>query len=257
MQRGRYASRYSEFDNAILSAHVPGTIGSRTPLTDLALANFGQAQVCCWTRPKDRRWGTHGLEKEEAAVMHFGMGVQGPEDCKVRAFELDLMLSSVGGQLGSSDDTPMDLEGEQNQVCLIELPAPSMFEGASPATHNAPRETCRSWRFCSNPIADQNSGQHSIARWLWEAYDEVHQVQGRVLYGGIALQHLGCPFLVSCHVKGKISKPNGIRLKFSNDHHQPRPWRLVPTPSTLDLQDQIDQLQQEIYRLNMAANQSK
>lgn len=239
MPLGRYRSRYGELR----------TIGTND--TDLATARFGAATVSCWTCEKDRQWGTFGRHSQNAAVMHFQMqALPGTDDCQLSHFELDLSFSSVmegrcipaltrceGGAGGQHDG--------QAEVCLIGPPAPKCF------SHDAPLGTHQNscWKFWSSRISDDATGQPLAARWMWEAKDN-QELKGRILHGGVAIRHPGSPFLVTCHVRGRVTKPNGIKLKFSDKHHVPRPWTVRPDVCDQDLQDHIDKLDANIQRLN-------
>lgn len=239
MPLGRYRSRYGELR----------TIDTND--TDSATACFGKAMVSCWTCEKDRQWGTFGRHHQRAAVLHFQMqALPGSDDCTISHFELDLSFSSVTEGRGISVPTryrggSFGQHNYQAEICLIGPPAPICV---SPNTTLSTQQTCY-WKFWSRRVSDGVTGQAFAARWTWEANDS-RELEGRILHGGVAVRHPGSPFLVTCHVKGRVAKPNGIKLKFSDRHHEPRPWKLCPDICDQDLQDHIDKLDANIQQLN-------
>ena len=185
--------------------------------------------------------------------MRLRMQATGPEDCKLSDFELDLRFSVLPRDLEAqtaASTTPMNTVDTENQaeVCLIELPAPSYVLDSL---------MMKRWSFRSISIADEHSGRSHAARWIWETGVQHRTLESKTLHGGVALRHPGEAFLVTCQVKGKIVKPGGIRLKFSNEHHDPRTWKLVPVRCEEDLQCHIDNLESEIVRLNTPGRNRK
>ena len=240
MPLSRYRSRYSEL-------RPLGTYD-----TDLATARFGEATVSCWTCEKDRQWGVFGRRKQHAAVMCFQMqALPGSDDCRLSHFELDLCFAPEGRKIsataGHRSNCPATCE-DRPEVCLIGSPAPRCVSHEGGA--GTSKASC--WKFWSSRVSDTVTGQALTARWLWEASDS-QELKGRILHGGVAVHHPGDPFIVTCHVKGRVERKDGIRLKFSNQHHEPRPWKLQPEVCDRDLQDlqaDIDELEINIMRLN-------
>ncbi|KAJ9652088.1 hypothetical protein H2198_008674 [Neophaeococcomyces mojaviensis] len=182
--------------------------------------------------------------------MQFHMEANpGSKDGILSVFELDLNFSTITPQPAKS--IPRSLAGDQREmeasaaeVCLIGAPAPRCVAHAA-----------RTWMFWSSRLSDGDTGEAMAARWIWESNTD-HELKGRVLHGGVALYHPGEPFRVNCHVKGKVLKPGGIILKFSNQHHQPRSWILVPKQCDENLQEYIEQLQANMERLNFLLSSS-
>lgn len=207
------------------------------------------------------------------------MQALGPDDCRLSSFELDLDFPGVTEKIVNSGDTVQDPASAKGNdctadVCLIDFPAPSCVEGttlaqarettsnvgslvnnASPENetgnrgHPVPRRR-KAWKLHSSLISDRDSGRPRMARRTWEAYYDIRHVPGRIFHGGIAITHPEQPFEVTCHVRGKVSKPGGFRLKFSSQHHNPRIWRVSPQVSGEDLQHYINQLEEDMIRLN-------
>lgn len=243
---GRHRHRHQELNSRHNVDSQPLTLHQTTAMSDIAIASFGTARISCWTRPEDRKWGIH--HQQNAAVMRFRMKAAGPDDCKLSDFELDLEFSVLPGDQGIMDaecttqgGSATVIADNQAEVCLIELPAPSCVPVP-------PTIDC--WSFRSDSIADEQNGRSRTARWIWETSGEHRMLEGRILHGGIALRHPGKPFLVTCHVKGKVSKPGGFKLKFSSRHHVPRLWQIVPMCCEEDLQCHINRLEEEMVRLN-------
>lgn len=227
-QIGRYRSQYGPLRN----------VGSND--TDLASARFGRARVRCWTCPSNRKWGT--LDQRQAAVMLFHIEADpGCHNGVLRHFELELKFSSLAPITHSSDTTSgrgiAGLEGrddEQVDVCLIGPPSPRSVG-----------HTTKEWIFWSNRLSDEETGQALAARWTWES-KWAHELKGRILHGGVALHHPGRPFQVTCQVRGKVAQSRNIILKFSDRHHEPRSWRLVPQLCERDLQQDIGLLEERM-----------
>lgn len=218
---------------------------------DLATACFGNARVSCWTCEEDRQWGIFGRYHQRAAVMHFQMqALPGSNDCKISDFELDLSFSPVTEGRGIPAPTQHQTSssgqhGDHAEICLIGAPAPrSLSHNASLGT----QQTC-CWKFWSSRVSDNVTGRAFAARWMWEAKDG-RELEGRILHGGVAVRHPGSPFLVTCHVRGRVAKSNGIKIKFRDDHHEPHSWELRPDVCDQDLHDHIDNLDANIQRLN-------
>ncbi|KAK5094838.1 hypothetical protein LTS08_008456 [Lithohypha guttulata] len=180
--------------------------------------------------------------------MRFRMQAISPQDCQLSDFELKLSFSAR--LENSEDDTPdiaaqgsmSDLQlNDQPEVYLVELPAPSCVPTGPELEF---------WKFRSDSAADEQTGYLYAARWIWETYAEQRRLEGIRMHGGVALRHPGRPFSLECQVKGKVSKPGGIRLKFSNEHHCPRVWQVVPEICQDDLQRHIAALEDEMIRLN-------
>lgn len=248
---GRYRSQYHEVEQSTGETAQAIVIGAGNRLSDLAIARFGKARVSCWTSAKDRQWGRYGPEPRRGAVMHFKMQAIGPEECRLNSFELDLVFSKDSPDHPSSVNTPregLSAASDAEDVYLIEFPAPVCVYGsyAQNTMHSAEH---RYWKFSSSLISHGESGSPSTARWAWEA-DNCQELQGRILHGGVALDHPGQPFRLTCHVRGRVSKPGGIKLKFSDRHHEPRSWNVVPQSSNTDLDASIDQLEATMKRLN-------
>lgn len=232
MPLGRFTSRYDRLRR----------IGQNE--TDLAVATFGKAKVSCWTCPDNRHWGTHGPDQRRAAVMRFNIEADpGPLEGILSYFELDLQFAEATIASQSSEQAlSVDTSGMEEacaSVSLIGAPAPRSV------AHSA-----RTWSFWSIRLSDDDSGEAVAARWGWHS-DSCHELRGRVLHGGVAFYHPGEPFRIDCHVRGRVSKPNGIILKFSNRHHQPRSWILAPLECQEDLQHHIEQLHRQTENLNV------
>ncbi|KAK6378664.1 hypothetical protein LTR64_002054 [Lithohypha guttulata] len=171
-----------------------------------------------------------------------------PDDCQLSDFELKLSFSA---QLENSENDTSDIAAQESmsdlqlnaqpEVYLVELPAPSCVPTGSELEF---------WKFRSDSAADEQTGHLCAARWIWETYAEQRRLEGRLMHGGVALHHPGRPFSMTCQVKGKATKPGGIRLKFSNKHHSPRVWQVVPEICEDDLRRHIDALEAEMIRLN-------
>jgi len=167
----------------------------------------------------------------------------GSEEGVLSNFELDLKFTAAAqrpskSRSQASPGAPLEVLSDDPEVCLIGAPAPRYI------TH-----TARVWRFWSNRLSDDDSGVAMAARWIWES-NASQELKGRVLHCGVALHHLGEPFRVTCQVRGKVSKPGGIILKFSNQHHEPRSWLLVPQACDENLQGYIEKLQVSMEKLN-------
>lgn len=281
---GRYPQRYAEFDENIWPPGQPCEINETTTITDLSLAQFGTARVSCWTEPQDRRWGKHGSDSEDIVIMKVGMQAQSPEECSLSCFTLDLSFSPITETITTLNPSIQHHSPEEDcksaSVCLIGFPAPkclqsqtahertnvqhneqlsNSLDGVTANQQRAHSQTLpsRKWRFQSRLIPNEIDGKPSTARWIWELKHEHRHFDGRILHGAVALQHSGQPFLVTCQVMGKISKPGGFRLKFGNKHNMPRRWRIVPAHSELDLQGEVKSLQDYICGLNLALAQGK
>lgn len=214
--------------------------------TDLAIARFGRASVSCWTSPSNRVWGIHGQRK--AAVMRFHVEANpGCEDGVLRNFELELKFSSISQDTltltipTAESATPQeDANCDESQVCLIGPPAPRYLQQDG------------KWTFSSDRLSDEQTGHALAARWTWES-PVAHELRKRVLHGGVALYHPGQPFHVVCHVRGRVTKPRNIILKFSDNHHKPRSWKLTPQICEQDLQAEINALEGRMKDLNTSA----
>lgn len=180
--------------------------------------------------------------------MRFRMQAISPQDCQLSDFELKLSFSA---QLKNSENNIPDIAAQgsmsdlqlndQPEVYLVELPAPSCVPTGPELEF---------WKFRSDSAADEQTGHLYAARWIWETYAEPRRLEGKLMHGGVALHHPGRPFSMKCQVKGKASKPGGVRLKFSNEHHCPRVWQVVPKICEDDLQHQIFALEAEMVELN-------
>lgn len=231
MLLGRYRSQYDQLRS----------IGRND--TDLAIAQFGRAQVSCWTSPRHRTWGTH--EQRQAAIMGFHLEANpGCEDGVLRSFEVELKFTNFALDTASSEAHPERIAAQQEEsscdereVCLIGCPAPRCVQEKG------------EWTFSSYRLPDEQSGQALAARWTWES-TVAHELRERILHGGVALYHPGQPFQVVCHVKGRVTKPRNIILKFSDQHHKPRSWKVTPQVCEQDLQADINALESRMKRLN-------
>ena len=281
---GRHAQEYGDLRASPKQTCLPcpsATVIDSQSMVDLAIAEFGRAKVSCWTTSRDRLWGRHGVQGKPAAVMHFRMQAQGPDDCRLSDFELDLDFPVPGSQdINDTTNKPQHYDcatrlGHKLDVCLIDHPAPSCVEGtASAEAANLPEganlqvgtsfaesgappilppqvvRRSRTWKLRSSAISDKESGLPRTARWTLEANQDSHHVQSRTFHGGIAICHPGQPFEMTCQVRGKVTKPGGLRFKFSNEHHKPRVWRIVPQTSDEDIKQHIDQLEAEMVERN-------
>lgn len=233
---GRYRAQYGQ---------QLRNVGSND--TDLATARFGKARVSCWTCPSNRKWGTR--DQRHAAVMLFHIEADpGGQSGILRHFELELKFSTLKPTIPGPEQPPEistesleDRGDEQVDVCLIGPPSPRSVS-----------HTTKEWIFWSIRLSDEETGQALAARWTWES-SVAHELKGRVLHGGLALHHPGQPFRVTCHVRGKVTQSPNIILKFSDRHHEPRSWKLVPQRCDRDLQQDIDLLEEQMKELNSSA----
>ena len=271
---GRYRQRYPELNNRTLDADQAGVVDGNCDIQDLAKAPFGKANVSCWTEPQDRKWGIHN--DRDAAILRLRMHASGPEDCKMCHFEIDMTFSAMNDGDATDELSTNGMRPScpnEADVRLIKLPAPlfvkgpfendaSLDHGQLGGCQKLSRKACycckgqstpllvRYWKFRSESVNSDGNGQALSARWVWEADGGHRQIQGRLLHGGVALRHSGTSFLIRCHVRGKVSKPGGLRLKFSNEHHKPRVWRVMPESSQEDIRQLIDRLEAEMIEMN-------
>ena len=272
---GRYTNRYGELDDSHRRRGQPGLVESTSPLQDLAKAAFGKARVRCWTTPRDRKWGRH--DEHDAGVLYLKMRATGPADCRLCSFDLDLTFCN-DPQKGDvtfrpQADTEESVTTVRHDVCLIDLPAPSFVRGQVESDRDAGEveahayqkatrgdrhrskkqklaPTTRYWKFRSEPTEGDCDGRVFTARWMWET-EVGHQYHSdKLLHGGVAVRHSGNPFNVSCQVKGKVTKPGGFRLKFSNWHHKPERWQVVPTSCQEDIRYLVDKLEADMIQMN-------
>jgi len=150
------------------------------------------------------------------------------QGCQLDGFEINLIFSAIDEQCSRSRShtrtdehdsagDAMDVEPGTSVICLVGFPAPSsIYDVDASASHE--RE---SWKFWSNPIADEESGLALTARWAWEARSG-QDLQGRVWHGGLVVQHPCEPIGIACHVKGTARK-SGFRLKFTSRDKQIQP----------------------------------
>lgn len=132
----------------------------------------------------------------------------------------------------------------------MDLPAPKHVMQCSPIYDQADTTVSKLWRFRSEEIPNCD-GLARGARWTWDAngHDPL------VLHGGIALQHLGEPFVVACRVRGKafVESPDQrfrLHFQFSSEDNIPKWWMVVPQDSSQDLTQSVQRLEAEVHELN-------
>lgn len=265
--RGRFRARYSEFENNEIRAPIgqTRTLDAESHLFDIAEAHFdceeyGTAKIFCWPSPEGitgRRWGRY--RSVDAVILPFRTKASLSEDnTRLDTFELELFLcSSKPESPGALDFSKPCSNGWYGKHCnihseiqLVELPAPESMVGCPPGMPPNDNMLQKPWRFRSE-VGCSCVNSPRAARWTWDAkgHDPI------ALYGGLALQHTGQPFLIACRVRGQAfvlrstGRPGSI-LKFGGEKSVLKWWRVVPKFPGEDLSVGIEQLEVEMRRLN-------
>lgn len=266
--RGRFRARYGEFEKSEIQ--VPRTqvrtLAAESHLFDIAEAHFdcaqyGTARVFCWPSPEGsdmgRRWGRY--RAVDAVIVPFRTKASLSKDnARLDTFELELFLCSSEAEipafLSFSRPCPIGWSGHlcdiHSEIRLVELPAPESMVGFPPDLHQQDTMLQKPWKLRSE-VGCSCGNSERAAKWTWDAkgHDPI------ALYGGLALQHTGRPFLVACRVNGQalVQSPNGRLssiLKFGGEKNDLKWWRLEPKASNDDLSISIGQLQEDMRRLN-------
>lgn len=247
---GRYAHRYGQMTIWEQDTQPVGILEKSGPMRDLATATFGRAHVSCVIKPREIKWGRH--YDDPAAIMQFRMRAISPENCKLSDFELDMRFSPTTlSSVSNNQEAIMDSSNAEqlrppphHEIYLLELPAP---------THVPESPHCNQWAFSSHSIPNPLTGQLTTARWVLRSRIDQGIMDGRLLHAGVALRHHTVPFQVTCQVRGRIAKPGGVRLRFSDEHHTPRVWQIVPESCLDNLQPSINDLERHVSQLNVPA----
>lgn len=266
--RGRFRSRYKEFEKSETQPPVAqvGTLPAESHLFDIAEAHFdslefGTARIFCWPSPEGvdtgRRWGRY--RSVDAVILPFRTKASLSEDnATLNTYELELFLCSgepeSSASLSFSMPCPVGRSGEpcnvHSEICLVELPAPESMVGLP--TDLPPNDVMlqKPWKLRSE-VGCSCGNSHRAAKWIWDAkgHDPI------ALHGSLALKHAGRPFLIACRVNGQalVQHPNrrlSSILKFGNGKNQLKWFRVEPKTSNADLSIGIEQLQDEMRRLN-------
>lgn len=261
----RHANLYGELwrrrePTALLQ---PDVLGNESYFVDIADGDFGNVRISCWPTPESfrggRRWGRFGSTK--VGIVPFRTKAELTSDTVgLSVFEVELYFREIGPQ-GLIPESYRELcHGQQCQrrphssISLVNLPAPTNIapQQILPVSTTVGTGTTRKpWRFRSNSVKDCD-GQARTARWTWDTNGH----KPVVLYGGVALQHEGDPFLIACRARGKayIKKHRYPRIRIPLDFSyrmQPKWWKLVPQNGHADLSTDIQNLDGEMQDLNM------
>lgn len=278
MPRFSFRSRFRANDDVFERREIRGpiaqtrTLADESHLFDIAEAHFdsakyGTARISCWLSPEGvkpgRRWGKY--KSADAVIVPFRTKASLSEDnARLNTFELELLLCSSEPESHSSisfsEPCPMGWSGNpckiHSEVRLVDLPAPESMVGAS--TDLSPDDSMlrQPWKLRSEAGCSCGNSERA-AKWIWDAkgHDPI------ALYGGLALQHTGRPFLVACRVNGQafVKQSNGrvsSILKFGGEKSELKWWRIEPKMSDEDLSIRIEHLQDEIRRLNLKSTTS-
>lgn len=254
---GLHSSRYPQQKGEYKQLKKVDIIGLDSEFVDIACLDTGEVWVNCWPGPeigcdgsqsgaagmKYRRWGRFG--SKHAAVMPFRMCAGQDEACKIRSFEIELILD--GSPRGSStpqDTTAQDHEPSAASVYLLDIPQPQRLVGRCGARNSGSSST--PWKLCSRSVTDQISGKARTAKWTWTSNNN----EPLMLHGAMVVGHPGERFFVACSVQGQAYRGR-TPFRFSNKTHTNKLWYLDPKIAEEDLRSCIEGLEAQIVEMNM------
>lgn len=267
----RHRERYSDRTGQ-------GTIGQPRHITgDSGLLNLVESvKVKCTSEHGGRIWGEH--EKDQAAVLYLGMMANEPPGYKLDTFELHITLLAASTFQSSGSQTTTAIPPVATVVpSHIVVPAPTYVEGQpwmrtetrgwdpqagvqTPVVgvniagyhQNTEREIPESWTFVARPGG--GAGEITTAVWYWSSNRSNERIEDRgQLHGGMAVRHVGQPFMLSCTPQARLrgeSKYRRLRTKTAAE--TATVWLVEPQKCTDDVRDLVKGLDEHVKRLNQA-----